>query len=241
MFARTGRRLSYANVMATVAVFFGLGAAGYAATTLPPNSVGSVQLKGGAVITSKLADQAVSAAKVKRGSLTGAQIDAATLGTVRNARHATDADHLGGLAASRFYRAASIRKVSALEQCNTPAPGCPSKTVLDMGVLRMRATCSTTFGLEVDFDATGPGADVNYFYDQTPSGASTAIGVNGGGLGGTGNLLFNDPQYIHAAGTFIYRDDARVITVPFAVYVAYDPGSGTKTCEIEGTATQATS
>ena len=47
-------RLTYANVMATIAVFVALGGAGYAATRLPKNSVGARQLKRGAVTPLKL-------------------------------------------------------------------------------------------------------------------------------------------------------------------------------------------
>jgi hypothetical protein len=47
-------RLTYANVMATVAVFIALGGVGYAATKLPKNSVGAWQLKKGAVTPAKI-------------------------------------------------------------------------------------------------------------------------------------------------------------------------------------------
>ena len=53
------RHLSYANVMATIAVFLALGGGAYAAVKLPRNSVGSAQIKA----------NAVSTAKVKNGSL----------------------------------------------------------------------------------------------------------------------------------------------------------------------------
>lgn len=46
--------LTYANVMATVAVFISLGGVSWAAVTLPRNSVGSAQLRPGAVSESKL-------------------------------------------------------------------------------------------------------------------------------------------------------------------------------------------
>jgi hypothetical protein len=48
------RRLTYANVMSTTAVFVALGGGAYAATALPRNSVGSAQLRNGAVSTTKL-------------------------------------------------------------------------------------------------------------------------------------------------------------------------------------------
>lgn len=57
-------RLTYANVMATVAVFIALGGASYAALKLPRNSVGPKQLKAGAVTLAKLN-------RASRTSLTG--------------------------------------------------------------------------------------------------------------------------------------------------------------------------
>jgi hypothetical protein len=58
---RIGRRLSYANVVATMALFLALGGVGYAATQLPKNSVGSKQLKNGAVTATKISKSAKSA------------------------------------------------------------------------------------------------------------------------------------------------------------------------------------
>ena len=54
-FRRLNHRLSYANVVATLALFISLGGASYAIVTLPAHSVGTIQLQAGAVTTSKLA------------------------------------------------------------------------------------------------------------------------------------------------------------------------------------------
>jgi hypothetical protein len=54
MHDKIGRHLSYANVMATVALFVALGGGAYAATQLPANSVGPKQLKDRAVGTHKI-------------------------------------------------------------------------------------------------------------------------------------------------------------------------------------------
>jgi hypothetical protein len=81
-------RLSYANVVATVAVFLALGGGAYAAFKLPKNSVGTKQLKNGAVTGKKLATGAVTASKVAHNSLTGSQVNSATLGKVPSARSA---------------------------------------------------------------------------------------------------------------------------------------------------------
>jgi hypothetical protein len=47
-------RCTYANVIATVALFVALGGGAYAAATLPRNSVGSTQIRAAAVGTSEL-------------------------------------------------------------------------------------------------------------------------------------------------------------------------------------------
>lgn len=69
MAERFRRHLSYANVMATVAVFLVLGGSAYAAATLPKNSVGSKQLRKSAVTSSKIRANAVTSSKVADGSL----------------------------------------------------------------------------------------------------------------------------------------------------------------------------
>ena len=91
---RLKSKLTYANVMATIAVFIALGGASYAATQLPKNSVGSKQLKKNSVTTAKVKKEAITAAKVKKGTLTGAQINSSTLGTVPNAGNAQTANAL---------------------------------------------------------------------------------------------------------------------------------------------------
>lgn len=55
------RRLTYANVVASLALFVALGGGAYAATQLKKNSVGTRQLKNGAVTEAKLAAAARAA------------------------------------------------------------------------------------------------------------------------------------------------------------------------------------
>jgi hypothetical protein len=69
MLSALRNRLTYANVMATIALFVALGGTGYAAISLPKGSVGSKQLKMGAVTAKKIKKGAVTSAAVKDGSL----------------------------------------------------------------------------------------------------------------------------------------------------------------------------
>jgi len=67
-------KLTYANVVATLALFVALGGAAYAATQLPKNSVGPKQLRKNAVTAPKIAKGAVTKAKL------GADAQAALIG-----------------------------------------------------------------------------------------------------------------------------------------------------------------
>jgi hypothetical protein len=152
---RLRERLTYANVMATIAVFIALGGVSYAAIKLPKNSVGAKQLKNNAVTTAKIMDQAVSAAKIQNGSLTGAQINASTLGTVPNAAHAAsadtaaNADTLDGLNASDFAPEAKVQTPDRIV-LNDPSPGDYEEveTSLIAGGFKLRAACYENFGGE---------------------------------------------------------------------------------------------
>lgn len=84
---KTLGKLTYANVMATIAVFLVLGGVSYAAFKLPKNSVGSRQLKVGAVTQKKLsksAQKALEGANGPRGETGAPGPGGATNVTVRS-------------------------------------------------------------------------------------------------------------------------------------------------------------
>ena len=64
MIAAVRNRLTYSNVIATMALFIALGGVAVAATQLPRNSVGTKQLKRGAVTSAKLAKKSVTNGKL---------------------------------------------------------------------------------------------------------------------------------------------------------------------------------
>jgi hypothetical protein len=67
--ARIRSSLSYANVMATVALFLALGGSAYAALQLPKGSVGTRQLKKNAVVSSKVKNGSLLKRDFKAGQL----------------------------------------------------------------------------------------------------------------------------------------------------------------------------
>src|SRR3954454_2587008 len=59
MLRRLVNRLTYANVVATLALFIALGGSSYAAIKFPKNSVGTTQIKTGAVHTGEIRDRTI--------------------------------------------------------------------------------------------------------------------------------------------------------------------------------------
>ena len=88
-------RLTYANVVATIALFAALGGVSYAATTLPKNSVGTDQIQAEAIRTGKIADDAVTGAKLAQGvreRLSPVGVTPTTTSTPESVKHAETAD-----------------------------------------------------------------------------------------------------------------------------------------------------
>ena len=86
------QRLTYANVMATVAVFIALGGSSYAALQIDSGDIANNSVRGVDVRNRTLSDR-----DVKRNGLTGRSIRESRLGRVPRAR---EADRLGGMTAA---------------------------------------------------------------------------------------------------------------------------------------------
>src|SRR6185503_17685801 len=65
----TGRSLTYANVMSTIAVFLAIGGGAYAVINLPANSVGKKQLRKNAVTSTKVKNFSLLENDFKAGEL----------------------------------------------------------------------------------------------------------------------------------------------------------------------------
>jgi hypothetical protein len=79
MISSLRKRLSYSNVIATMALFIALGGAAVAAG-LPNNSVGPRQLRKGAVTTKALARNSVTSGKISQGAVGPGKLGANAVG-----------------------------------------------------------------------------------------------------------------------------------------------------------------
>jgi hypothetical protein len=120
MLRKFKKHLSYANVMASLAMFAVLGGGAFAAVKLKKDSVGSKQLKTNAVKTAELADGAVTTPKLADNAATGAKVDESSLGQVpsaasadsaTNATNATSAQNATQAADSTLFSGRSLAQV----------------------------------------------------------------------------------------------------------------------------------
>lgn len=134
------KRLTYANVMSSIAVFLVLGGA----TAFAASKIGANQLKANSVLTGKIKKGAVTSAKIKNNAITtskiadkavtGAKIDSSTVGTVPSATNATNAvnaqnaNTVGGLHLVRFSL--------------TGATDVSKTQILNLNGLQLHASCS---------------------------------------------------------------------------------------------------
>jgi hypothetical protein len=140
------KRLTYANVMSSIAIFLVLGGAtAIAANQLGKNSVGSKQLKKNAVTTSKIKTNAVTTAKIKNGAVTGAKVNLGSLGTVPNAAHAGSADNAGTAGNAGKVNGVSVSKF------NIRSSGGTAETdVFNNGHLRITFACDGAGAITVN-------------------------------------------------------------------------------------------
>lgn len=201
---RIRKRLTYANVMSSVAVFLVVaGGSAFAVTQLPKNSVGSPQIKRNAVRTGdiarnavrvgKLAPEAAKAGKIAKNAITtnrlrnnavtGAKVNEATLGTVPNATSADSAGNanlLDGLDSSAFLGKGQMQASSAI------ADSSEDRVLVAFPELgfELRTTGPDTVG----YAATAPG---EYFWSGYYNGVAVFNAIGPSGEFVVANVAFN--------------------------------------------------
>jgi hypothetical protein len=94
LLSRARRRLSFANVTSTLALFVALGGTSYAAITLPSNSVGKSQIRSGAVGKSEAAANSIGASELRTGGVGSKEILTNAVGASEIRPSAIDTDEL---------------------------------------------------------------------------------------------------------------------------------------------------
>lgn len=113
MIARLQSKLSYANVVATLALFIALGGTSYAALTLPRDSVGSAQIRARAVGSSELRSRVVSSRHIRDRSVALRDISTSARGALRGATGPQGAKGESGPPAAAYRAAVNSGGVSA--------------------------------------------------------------------------------------------------------------------------------
>jgi hypothetical protein len=116
------KRLTYANVMSSIAVFLILGGA----TAFAAKKIGANEIKANSIKTGKIVKEAVTTSKIKNDAVTGAKVQESTLGQVPSAAKAANADTVGGLAPGQFSVAGSGFKEAVCDPSSATFVNCTS-------------------------------------------------------------------------------------------------------------------
>jgi hypothetical protein len=211
------KRLTYANVMSSIAVFLLLGGAtAFAAGHLGKNTVGTKQLKKNAVTTAKIKKNAVNAAKIKAGSVDGSKLGAGAVTGEKLANDAVTTEKIANDAVTGDkVKESSLSEVPSANKANnaTTAGSATFAESANPEVFAKVNTDGTVDGANskglTDADVTNPGAGVYCITvpSFTPRGAqaTTQFGGSGGTtaqvtIGGTGNCPFPEVQVLTWSG-----------------------------------------
>ncbi len=171
-------RLTYANVMSSIAVFLVIGGA-TAFAALGKNSVGSRQLKKNAVTAAKIRKNAVRTAKIKDHAVTGAKLKLSSVGKVPKAE---SADTAGS--------ASTVNGQSQTKVFKTLNAGDSNVEVATIAGFVLRATCEaenvdvtlaspTSSGSVLLAQGDGRNEGPVFRYDSEPAGTASEVPLDG--------------------------------------------------------------
>jgi hypothetical protein len=244
-------RLTFANVVASVAMFVALGGASYAAVSIPKNSVGSKQVRPhslkrsdlatGSVGTKQLRRRSVTAAKVANKGVTKRSLSSWIRGQLRRRAAAGPAGPAGptGPQGPRGPGAVPVRYSATAGA--TPA----FKTAFDVGGFSIRGSCNVTGGTALNVilrSAQGATVYQTIALDQGP-GAPSSQGqadVANQQLTLPAGTPFNPggPEatdgYIRIAVNGVYASGTNTLDYHFVLVVTDPAGSAPGRCTING-------
>jgi hypothetical protein len=133
------KRLTYANVMSSLAVFLILGGA----TAVAAKKIGSNQIKANSIKTGKIVKEAVTTSKIKKDAVTGVKVKESTLGQVPSAVHADSATSATNATTASNAGNANTVNGQTIHKINFRAGNnAPTATLLNAGGLIIKASCT---------------------------------------------------------------------------------------------------
>jgi hypothetical protein len=213
----------------------------------------SADIRNGEVRTGEVRDGAVRSADVLNDSLTGNDVSESSFGIVPDAAHATNADQLGGRAASGYQRRVtgnctgpgaiqSIRGDGGVS-CSDRAvfPISANLSFNGQGPIRFSPSALGLYvfcgnaGASVEFINHGNGgATLNWLFSQGENHPNSTVNASGTSLSaaGQGNSRLSFVFAKRLEGQWIFADADGVTTVNLHGFFAADPPF----CEFKGTA-----
>jgi hypothetical protein len=241
---RRGPRLSYANVMATLAVFLGLAGGAYAAVSLPARSVDTHHIKRHAVTRSKLAARAVDTHQLARRAVTlkrlsrGVRARLSRVGRPGPQGPRGPAGPAGPSARRINFRAGATASPIPSTVLDVEGFELAAACVLDAGNVRLDLTLTSSEDAVVqDMFSVDQGTDPGDSNTQTGTSAGNVqIPLSAGVAFAAGIPPVSAPNYLRSIATVIVTSDSRTITLNIAAIADADP----QECSVAGTAVSAT-
>jgi hypothetical protein len=178
---RIRQHLSYANVMATIAVFLVLSGGTAVALSgsntvftddIVDNEVRSADVRndaltGGGLTAADLRPNSVGTSEVATDSLNGGDINESSVGIVPNA------DKLDGFDSSQFLDSGSVKKLFWEAVAEAPAP---LTTFASVGPYALKARCTENGGsVALEILANGPAGSADFEYSRVTDDAGNPV------------------------------------------------------------------
>jgi hypothetical protein len=223
------QRLTYANVMSSIAVFFVLGGA----TAFAATKIGANELKANSVLTGKIKKEAITTSKIKNNSITtgkiadkaitAAKVDTTGLGTVPSATNAVNATNAINAVNAKNVNGQSIVKIF------TVIPnGTTNAVIASFAGFTIRGDCTGSVvknllldppNNDSDLKAEGSGAGSGEFFDGNQGAEDNSVSLNDENVRGetsfsaatsagtvvSGNIGYDDsPSFDNTSGCSFY-------------------------------------
>jgi hypothetical protein len=225
------KRVTYANVMSSIAVFLVLGgASAYAAkkigsNEIKGNSITTGKLKKNAVTASKIKSNSITTAKIKNGAVTGPKVNVSTLGKVpsaTNADTAANANAVNGL---------HLGKIHYISGTNTP-----NTAIFSAAGLTLSASCNASEELNLTATTSVNDAEIYESGNYTSSfDGSFDDNFDVGDIENVGEEI-GDHSQDEVQGQIVYSTPAGAeVTIQLSLN-DFGAHGDTSTCAVEGIA-----